>query len=115
MLSLNLWYLRFWLVLGAITIFGKSGAGAAQFAVSDTFPAIIGIANLLIHARVGLGWSHDQTSPSKATGNSSERAVVWFVPRVFTRRIKNLKKNNYRIVNLGNGNFPMLLPGTKGE
>ncbi|KAJ7788848.1 hypothetical protein B0H14DRAFT_2946676, partial [Mycena olivaceomarginata] len=63
----------FWLVLGAITIFGKSDA---EFAVSDTFPAIIGIANLLIHARVGLGWSHDQTSPSKATGNSCERAVV---------------------------------------
>ncbi|KAJ7848971.1 hypothetical protein B0H14DRAFT_2766509, partial [Mycena olivaceomarginata] len=67
----------FWLVLSAITISGgKSGAGNAEYAVSDTFPAIIGIANLLIHARVGLGWSHDQTSPSKATGNPSKRAVV---------------------------------------
>ncbi|KAJ7823829.1 hypothetical protein B0H14DRAFT_2825825, partial [Mycena olivaceomarginata] len=66
----------FWLVFGAITLFVKSNAAYAVYAVSDTFPAIIGIANLLIHARVGLGWSHDQTSPSKATGNSSERAVV---------------------------------------
>ncbi|KAJ7823823.1 hypothetical protein B0H14DRAFT_1308188 [Mycena olivaceomarginata] len=65
----------FWLVLGA-TVFAKSDAAYTEFAVSDTFPAIIRIANLLIHARVGLGWSHDQTSPSKATGNSSERAVV---------------------------------------
>jgi hypothetical protein len=100
--------------LGA-TVFAKSDAAYTEFAVSDTFPAIIGIANLLIHARVGLGWSHDQTSPSKATGNSSERAVVWFVLRVFTRRIKNLKIN-YRIVNLGNANSPrMLLPGTEVE
>ncbi|KAJ7848981.1 hypothetical protein B0H14DRAFT_3138136, partial [Mycena olivaceomarginata] len=55
----------FWLVFGAITLFVKSDAAYAVYAVSDTFPAIIGIANLLIHARVGLGWSHDQTSPSK--------------------------------------------------
>ncbi|KAJ7306975.1 hypothetical protein DFH08DRAFT_513412 [Mycena albidolilacea] len=63
----------FWLVFGVITEFAKSDAAYAVYAVSDTFPAIIGIANLLIHARVGLGWSHDQTSPSKATG---EKAVV---------------------------------------
>lgn len=68
MLSLNLWYLRFWLVFGAITLFVKSDAAYAVYAVSDTFPAIIGIANLLIHARVGLGWSHDQTFRLKQQG-----------------------------------------------
>ncbi|KAJ7131239.1 hypothetical protein C8R44DRAFT_774543 [Mycena epipterygia] len=46
----------FWLTLTAITIFAQSDA---QFIASDTFPVIIGIANLLIHARIGLGWSQD--------------------------------------------------------
>ncbi|KAJ7431777.1 hypothetical protein B0H11DRAFT_1941267 [Mycena galericulata] len=36
----------------AVTIFASSDA---EFIALDTFPAVIGIANLLTHARVGLG------------------------------------------------------------
>ncbi|KAJ6511766.1 hypothetical protein DFH09DRAFT_999341, partial [Mycena vulgaris] len=51
-----------WLAFTVITQFATSDA---EFIASDTFPVIIGISNLLIHARVGLGWSHDSTGPHK--------------------------------------------------
>ncbi|KAK7000629.1 hypothetical protein R3P38DRAFT_3218909 [Favolaschia claudopus] len=43
-----------WLALSAVTILSGVHAG---FVVPVTYPAIVGISNLLIHARVGLGWS----------------------------------------------------------
>ncbi|KAJ7486664.1 hypothetical protein FB451DRAFT_1227742, partial [Mycena latifolia] len=52
----------FWLTFTAITMFATSDA---EFIASDTLPAIIGISNLLIHARVGLGWSPDSTPQYK--------------------------------------------------
>ncbi|KAJ6514607.1 hypothetical protein DFH09DRAFT_253928 [Mycena vulgaris] len=51
-----------WLSFTAITQFATSDT---QFIASDTFPVIIGISNLLIHARVGLGWSQDSAAPKK--------------------------------------------------
>ncbi|KAJ7625830.1 hypothetical protein FB45DRAFT_72337 [Roridomyces roridus] len=46
----------FWLTFTGIAVL--LGSLLEPFA-ADIFPAIIGIANLLIHARVGLGWSQD--------------------------------------------------------
>ncbi|KAJ7798912.1 hypothetical protein B0H14DRAFT_2530202 [Mycena olivaceomarginata] len=43
-----------WLAISITTILFDSDA---QFFTMDGFPAIIGISNTLIHARVGLGWS----------------------------------------------------------
>ncbi|KAJ7625838.1 hypothetical protein FB45DRAFT_72422 [Roridomyces roridus] len=45
-----------WLAFTAITVLVNSNV---LFIALDTFPAIIGVAHLLIHARVGLGWSQD--------------------------------------------------------
>ncbi|KAJ7486668.1 hypothetical protein FB451DRAFT_1362960 [Mycena latifolia] len=50
----------FWLTFIAITI---SPALDAEFIALNTLPVIIGISNLLIHARVGLGWSQGSTEP----------------------------------------------------
>ncbi|KAJ7131235.1 hypothetical protein C8R44DRAFT_774536 [Mycena epipterygia] len=58
----------FWLTLTAITIFAHSDA---EFIASDTFPVIIGIVNLLIHARVGLGWSQDSAVHHKSAEKNS--------------------------------------------
>ncbi|KAJ7648758.1 hypothetical protein DFH06DRAFT_572932 [Mycena polygramma] len=55
-----------WLMFCAMTLFSSSDL---DFIGTDSFPVILGIANTLIHARVGLGWSPDcsaqkpQTSP----------------------------------------------------
>ncbi|KAJ7485084.1 hypothetical protein B0H11DRAFT_2018081 [Mycena galericulata] len=57
----------FWLGFSAVTIFASSDA---EFIASDTFPAVIGIANLLIHARVGLGWS--AASPGSHAGHTAQ-------------------------------------------
>ncbi|KAJ7625837.1 hypothetical protein FB45DRAFT_1030165 [Roridomyces roridus] len=46
----------FWLTFAALTILARSDA---EFFATDSFPPVIGIGNLLIHARVGLGWSQD--------------------------------------------------------
>ncbi|KAJ7181205.1 hypothetical protein C8R46DRAFT_1071659, partial [Mycena filopes] len=48
-----------WLIITAAT--GLAG-GNIVFIPADTFPAIIGISNTLIHARVGLGWSPSSES-----------------------------------------------------
>ncbi|KAJ7166864.1 hypothetical protein C8R46DRAFT_267489 [Mycena filopes] len=53
-----------WLIIAAATQFGRSDV---EFIATDTFPAIVGISNTLIHARVGLGWS-----PAAASTLSSE-------------------------------------------
>ncbi|KAJ7509511.1 hypothetical protein B0H11DRAFT_1251332 [Mycena galericulata] len=45
-----------WFSFTAVTLFASSDA---EYIASDCFPVIIGIANLLIQARVGLGWSQD--------------------------------------------------------
>ncbi|KAJ7509533.1 hypothetical protein B0H11DRAFT_1960019, partial [Mycena galericulata] len=45
-----------WFSFTAVTVLASSDA---EFIASDCFPVVIGIANLLIHARVGLGWSQD--------------------------------------------------------
>ncbi|KAK7042862.1 hypothetical protein R3P38DRAFT_3348728, partial [Favolaschia claudopus] len=46
-----------WLVLSAVTVlFGFHAA----FMIPLTYPAVVGISNLLIHARVGLGWSPER-------------------------------------------------------
>ncbi|KAJ6540017.1 hypothetical protein DFH09DRAFT_67675 [Mycena vulgaris] len=49
-----------WLGLTAIT---QLASPDTAFIASDTFPVVIGILNLLIHARVGLGWSQDSAAP----------------------------------------------------
>ncbi|KAJ6539966.1 hypothetical protein DFH09DRAFT_67353 [Mycena vulgaris] len=50
----------FWLTFAGFSILADS---AVDFIATDTFPVIIGISNLLIHARVGLGWSQDSVVP----------------------------------------------------
>jgi hypothetical protein len=45
---------RLWLILTAVTLLVDTDV---DFILTDTFPAILGISNTLIHARVGLGWS----------------------------------------------------------
>ncbi|KAJ6590370.1 hypothetical protein B0H10DRAFT_1889254 [Mycena sp. CBHHK59/15] len=45
-----------WIIFTAIAELADSGV---DFIASDTFPVITGISNLLIHARIGLGWSQD--------------------------------------------------------
>ncbi|KAJ7686350.1 hypothetical protein B0H17DRAFT_1072055 [Mycena rosella] len=55
-----------WLLFAGITQFVISDA---EFIASETLPAIIGISNLLIHARVGLGWSQDSAVPPRLQAN----------------------------------------------
>ncbi|KAJ7858594.1 hypothetical protein B0H13DRAFT_2356451 [Mycena leptocephala] len=43
-----------WLILTAVTLLVNTDV---DFILADNFPAILGISNTLIHARVGLGWS----------------------------------------------------------
>ncbi|KAJ6539973.1 hypothetical protein DFH09DRAFT_1175769, partial [Mycena vulgaris] len=50
----------FWLTFTGLATLADSDV---DFIASDTFPLIIGIPNLLIHARVGLGWSQDSVVP----------------------------------------------------
>ncbi|KAJ7138223.1 hypothetical protein C8R44DRAFT_868541 [Mycena epipterygia] len=57
----------FWLSFTAITMLATAASPAADYIVANAFPPIIGIANLLIHARVGLGWSQDATPQSRTT------------------------------------------------
>jgi len=63
----------FWLLICMIAALRTSDA---LFITGDSFPVIIGIANTLIHARVGLGWSQDsagvqmQRSPGKTPENA---------------------------------------------
>ncbi|KAJ6540033.1 hypothetical protein DFH09DRAFT_1090038 [Mycena vulgaris] len=66
----------FWLCFNAIAQFATSDT---EFIASDTFPVIIGIANLLIHARVGLGWSQDSATPKKVhpTVKHTNEDAVW--------------------------------------
>ncbi|KAJ7912415.1 hypothetical protein B0H13DRAFT_2271621 [Mycena leptocephala] len=57
-----------WLTLTAVTLFADSDV---EFIGVDCFPAILGISNTLIHARVGLGWSSSSVAghykPQSAT------------------------------------------------
>jgi hypothetical protein len=69
---------RLWFTLAAITLFANTDV---DFILSDNFPAILGISNTLIHARVGLGWSpnsavvdHKPQAPVKYPGDA-----VWYV------------------------------------
>jgi hypothetical protein len=59
---------RLWLTLTAVTLFADSDV---EFIGVDCFPAILGISNTLIHARVGLGWSSSSVAghykPQSAT------------------------------------------------
>ncbi|KAK7042837.1 hypothetical protein R3P38DRAFT_3309936 [Favolaschia claudopus] len=65
--------LLLWLVLSAVTIL--SGAHAA-FIMPVTYPAILSISNLLIHARVGLGWSPEARPVSQFECDSEGRVAV---------------------------------------
>ncbi|KAJ7730808.1 hypothetical protein B0H16DRAFT_1584892 [Mycena metata] len=57
-----------WLIVAAMTQFGRSDV---EFIATDTFPAIVGISNTLIHARVGLGWSQEPAqSPKPYNGDA---------------------------------------------
>jgi hypothetical protein len=49
----------------------------AQFFTSDSFPAILGISNTMIHARVGLGWSQSSAGSREKplTNTSPENGV----------------------------------------
>ncbi|KAJ7494912.1 hypothetical protein FB451DRAFT_1163648 [Mycena latifolia] len=82
--TVNKWFLSilvesaalqtFWLIFGGITIlFGSVAASIAMY----TFPAILGISNTLIHARVGLGWSQGSaaTYNPKASGKYPKNAL----------------------------------------
>ncbi|KAF7355980.1 Aminotran-5 domain-containing protein [Mycena venus] len=64
----------FWLIFYGMALLFKSDAA---FIAGDTFPAVLGISNTLIHARVGLGWSQDSavTCKPKASGKYPEDAV----------------------------------------
>ncbi|KAF7353311.1 hypothetical protein MSAN_01519100 [Mycena sanguinolenta] len=48
----------FWLIFTSTTNLASS---SVEFLTLDTFPVILCISNLLIHARVGLGWSSEPT------------------------------------------------------
>ncbi|KAJ6514591.1 hypothetical protein DFH09DRAFT_1099548 [Mycena vulgaris] len=63
---------RLWLCFNTITQLANSDT---ELIPSDTFPVIIGVPNLLIHARVGLGWSQDSAAPRKTQGTLQE--VTW--------------------------------------
>ncbi|KAJ6555349.1 hypothetical protein DFH09DRAFT_1165232 [Mycena vulgaris] len=60
----------FWLTFVAIADFAGSYAGLIA---SDTLPVVVGISNLLIHTRVGLGWSRTSSTSqrSASTGKIS--------------------------------------------
>ncbi|KAF7355986.1 hypothetical protein MVEN_00928000 [Mycena venus] len=64
----------FWLIFDGMTLLFRSDA---EFIATDTFPAILGISNTLIHARVGLGWSQDSavTYKPKARSEYPKNAV----------------------------------------
>jgi len=70
------WFLVILVESAAIQTFWQIFALATDGEVEarDTFPAVVGISNILIHARVGLGWSPDspatkQQSTQKHGGN----------------------------------------------
>ncbi|KAJ7205523.1 hypothetical protein GGX14DRAFT_644768 [Mycena pura] len=72
----NKWFLVLLVESAAIQTFGEIFiiATGAEVEARDTFPAVVGISNILIHARVGLGWSPDspatkQQSTQKHGGN----------------------------------------------
>ncbi|KAJ7833570.1 hypothetical protein B0H13DRAFT_1914507 [Mycena leptocephala] len=72
----NKWFLVILVESAAIQTFWQIFALATDGEVEarDTFPAVVGISNILIHARVGLGWSPDlpatkQQSTQKHGGN----------------------------------------------
>ncbi|KAJ6554739.1 hypothetical protein B0H19DRAFT_1263047 [Mycena capillaripes] len=54
----------FWLTFVAIADFAGSYAGLIA---SDTLPVVIGISNLLIQTRVGLGWSRTSSTSQRST------------------------------------------------
>ncbi|KAJ7257783.1 hypothetical protein C8J57DRAFT_545190 [Mycena rebaudengoi] len=58
----------FWLVFSFMTQLAESDV---EFIFTDSFPVILGISNLLIHARVGLGWS-TQNSTAGTTPHKSD-------------------------------------------
>jgi hypothetical protein len=57
-----------WLIFSFITQLAESDLA---FIFIDSFPAILGISNMLIHARVGLGWSA-QNSTTGTTPHKSD-------------------------------------------
>ncbi|KAF7355988.1 hypothetical protein MVEN_00928200 [Mycena venus] len=64
----------FWLIsYGMTSLFGSNAA----FIAGGTFPAILGISNTLIHARVGLGWSQDSAMKNEpeASGKYPKNGV----------------------------------------
>ncbi|KAF7353481.1 hypothetical protein MSAN_01537700 [Mycena sanguinolenta] len=52
----------FWLVFTSSTILATS---SVEFLTLDAFPVVLCISNLLIHVRVGLGWSRDDQAGSQ--------------------------------------------------
>lgn len=68
---------RLWLIFAAMTLFSSSDL---DFIATDNFPVILGISNTLIHARVGLGWSHGsgvEHKPHLPAKHASD--AVWYV------------------------------------
>ncbi|KAJ6539833.1 hypothetical protein DFH09DRAFT_1176079 [Mycena vulgaris] len=51
-------FYAFWAVLFAVAYGAKSNL---QSSIIETAPAVVGLVNALIHTRVGLGWSSEQT------------------------------------------------------
>ncbi|KAJ7097135.1 hypothetical protein B0H15DRAFT_32432 [Mycena belliarum] len=61
-----------WLAFTAATIFTTSDV---EIIAAETFPAVIGISNLLILARVSLGWSQGSTTPPTTQPTSWRRST----------------------------------------
>jgi hypothetical protein len=53
---------RIWLIISAATLLAGSHV---EFIATAGFPAILSISNLLIHARIGLGWSQESADAQK--------------------------------------------------
>ncbi|KAJ7668254.1 hypothetical protein B0H17DRAFT_1142496 [Mycena rosella] len=107
-LKFNKWFLVILIESAAIQTFWQIFALATYGEVDarDTFPAIVGISNTLIHARVGLGWSPDlpaakQQSTQKHGDNiaviakrkhQQDRGVPRGALRLSTQRVKLIFK-----------------------
>ncbi|KAJ7732187.1 hypothetical protein B0H16DRAFT_181785 [Mycena metata] len=84
-----------WLIVASITQLGGSDVA---FIGMDTFPAIVGISNTLIHARVGLGWSRESAHP-QSMGKSAYRGCC-LVCQSF-KFAKKLSSSSLSIIEIG--------------
>ncbi|KAJ7257793.1 hypothetical protein C8J57DRAFT_545241 [Mycena rebaudengoi] len=62
-----------WLIL---TFIGQLAESDVEFIFTDSFPVILAISNMLIHARVGLGWSTQSSTTATPHKSDSAKEVV---------------------------------------